>query len=126
MKGASAVEVALTLLVAAGCASAAAVDTDSAMVAWAADRACTSDAECVIVEDCCACSAGGGRVGVNARARAAVEARRAEACSTDNSVASPGARRVTPVTCNNVPKRGGSCAPDARAACRAGVCRVLD
>jgi hypothetical protein len=109
----------------AGCASATVVDTDSAMVAWTNDRACRVDDDCVMVDDCCSCATGGGRVGVNKTARTAVEARRREACSTDDSVASPEARGVTPVKCSNVAKTEGSCAAGARAACRAGVCRIV-
>jgi hypothetical protein len=122
----------LTLLLAAlgiagvfACAQATIVDTDSAMVAWGSDRACKSDDDCMIVDDCCSCGAGGGRIGVSAQARSAVEARRVEACSTDDSVTSPDARRVTPVKCTEVVRTDGSCAPNARAACRAGVCRVV-
>ena len=109
----------------AGCASATVVDTESAMVAWTNDRACRHDDDCVMVDDCCACAKGGGRIGVNKSALSAVEARRAEACSTDNSVASPEAHLVTPVKCSNVATTEGSCASSARAACRAGMCRVV-
>jgi hypothetical protein len=116
----------IVLVFASACAGSVVVDTESAMVAWSADRACKSDDECVIVDDCCSCSAGGGRIGVNTSALTAVNARRGEACSTDNSIASPDARRVTPVTCTNVASTSGSCAPSARAACRANVCRVVE
>jgi hypothetical protein len=109
---------------AAACASSVVVDTDRAMVAWGADRACKSDDDCAMIDDCCACTAGGGRLGINARARAAVDARRKEPCSTDDSVASPDATGVTPVTCTNVPKSDGSCASNARAVCRDRMCRI--
>jgi hypothetical protein len=115
----------VVLPIIAACAASTVVDTDSAMVAWSADRACKSDDECVMVDDCCSCSAGGGRIGVNAGAQTAVNARRAEACSTDNSIASPDARRVTPVTCTAVVNTAGSCAKGAHAVCRSHVCRVI-
>lgn len=117
-----------TLLIAIACAGspAAPVDTDHAMVAWTNDRTCKSDADCVMVDDCCPCSAGGSRIGVSASARTAVEARRAEACSTDNSVAEPGAERVTPVACTQTVRTTGPCAPSAHAVCRDGMCRVVE
>jgi len=102
------------------------VDTDHAMVAWASDRACKADADCVMVDDCCPCSSGGGRIGVNMSAKTAVEARRGEACSTDNTVAEPGAQRVTPVTCISAVRTTGACASSAHAACRDGMCRVVE
>ncbi len=116
---------ALLALSVAACTSTTAVDTENAMVAWSADRACTADDECVMADDCCSCNAGGGRIGINTTARTAVNARRSEACSTDNSIASPDARRVTPVTCTQVVKTDGSCAKSAHAACRDHVCRVV-
>jgi hypothetical protein len=80
------------------------------MVAWTNDRACHADDDCVIVDDCCSCAAGG--VGVNKSALTAVEARRREACSTDDSIATPEARGVTPVKCSNVAKSDGSWGAD--------------
>ncbi len=74
------------LVLVAGCTTATVVDTDSAMVAWTNDRACRADDDCVMVDDCCSCTTGGGRVGVNRSALTGVEARRREACSTDDSI----------------------------------------
>ncbi len=113
-------------LAATACASSPVVDTGSAMVAWGADRACKSDDDCAMVDDCCSCSAGGGRIGVSTSAQTAVNAKRTGACSTDNTVASPEARHVTPVACTSVVKTDGSCAKSAHATCRGKVCRVID
>ena len=116
----------LTVTIACVASFHAPVDTDHAMVAWTNDRTCKADSDCVLIDDCCSCNAGGGRIGVNASAKTAVEARRAEACSTDNTVTEPGAQRVTPVTCNPTIHTTGACASGAHPVCRDGMCRVAD
>jgi hypothetical protein len=109
----------------AACAPARAVDSEKAMIAWDADRACGDDADCVAIDDCCSCSNGGARIGVARRAVTEIESRRAEACSTDDSIVEPGAHVRQPVICLTVVKSDGSCDRAARPMCRDHVCRMV-
>lgn len=96
----------------AGAQSGAGSGTDAPRVgaATAADRTCSRDVECVMVDDCCGCSGGGQRLAVAQSRLAELQASAEAACANRQCAPSPTPHR----SCSATSARcaGGLCVPN--------------
>ncbi len=88
----------------------AAADAPHIGAATAADRACSRDVDCVLVDDCCGCSTGGQRLAVTRTRLTDLESSAEAACATRQCAPSPTPHRSCTATAARC--AGGLCVPN--------------
>ena len=106
---------AVIVLLACACAGAqsgagAATDAPRIGAATAADRTCSRDVDCVMVDDCCGCSGGGQRLAVTQSRLAELQASAEAACATRQCAPQPAPHRSCTATAARC--AGGLCVPN--------------